>query len=52
MEDKKYSFACVMVRNYNRALDEMLSETFKKTKNQFGLDRGTFKTLIIYENYI
>ena len=35
MEDKKYSFTNLTVRNYNRALDEMLSETFKKTKNQF-----------------
>ena len=45
MEDKKYSFACVMVRNYNRALDEMLSETFKKTKNQFANSKSQF---IIY----
>lgn len=42
MEDKKYSFACVMVRNYNRALDEMLSETFKKTKNQFANSKSQF----------
>ena len=42
MEDKKYSFACVMVRNYNRSLDEMLSETFKKTKNQFANSKSQF----------
>ena len=42
MEDKKYSFACVMVRNYNRSLEEMLSETFKKTKNQFANSKGQF----------
>lgn len=42
MENKKYSFACVTVRNYNRALDEMLSETFKKTQNQFANSKSQF----------
>ena len=42
MEDKKYSFAHLTVRNYNRQLDEMLSETFKKTKNQFANSKSQF----------
>lgn len=31
-----------MVRNYNRSLDKMLSETFKKTKNQFANSKSQF----------
>lgn len=42
MEDKKYSFTNITVRNYNRALDEMFSETFKKTKNQFANSKSQF----------
>ncbi len=40
--DKKYSFACVTVRNYNRNLDKLLSETFKKTQNQFANSKSQF----------
>ncbi len=47
MEEKKYSFACVTVRNYNRALDEMLSETFKKTQNQFANSKSQFLNYLI-----
>lgn len=47
MEYKKYSFACVMVRNYNRSLDEMLSETFKRTQNQFANSKSQFLNYLI-----
>lgn len=47
MEDKKNSFTCVMVRNYNRSLDEMLSETFKKTRNQFANSKSQFLIYLV-----
>lgn len=40
--EKNYSFACVTVRNYNRNLDKLLSETFKKTETSFANSKSQF----------
>ena len=40
--DKKYSFANVTVRNYNRKFERELSEEFKEIQNQFANSKSQF----------